>query len=445
MDKKTHKVSGADLCGRPGREARAMAPDAIERAQKIMAQAESLRLAVGHLDPAVNSMDLVQKNRRLICRAFEAEGGEDAGAAKAARAAIKAAGLMEPSARDAIVVAAMELRSIGALRAMNKAFGALPNKVNVSAGSVWTTAQLAVLIDARRSECVGPGKPKEIEADNAILGEDALLLLIGELGVDLWAADPEGRNGLSQASFMGRARAARWLLDRCSGPAEAAAAIAAAGRHAPCALMAAQKGHEECLHVLLDAGASANEADESGATALMLAAREGHEDCARALLDRGADIDARDSEASTALIEAASHREPGVVKLLLAYGADVAARNKSGDFALSISIDRRDLGAVEALAAATPASLRNSAGQTALELAIEQRQWTAVEALAAQTDSATAFRAVMELAKATMPKMAMLAEKEMLLQEAQARAAENGQSKTETAAASLKGPKRQRV
>ena len=54
-------------------------------------------------------------------------------------------------------------------------------------------------------------------------------------------------------------------------------------------MFAADNGHSETAKVLLDNGATPNQADKNGDTALMFAAVGGHSEAAKVLLDNGAD------------------------------------------------------------------------------------------------------------------------------------------------------------
>ncbi|CAN0289001.1 unnamed protein product, partial [Ectocarpus fasciculatus] len=59
-----------------------------------------------------------------------------------------------------------------------------------------------------------------------------------------------------------------------------------------------------------------------GGTPLILAAREGNAEIARLLCDAGASLEERDGIGFTALMTAVAHRHLGVTEALLAFGAD---------------------------------------------------------------------------------------------------------------------------
>ena len=86
-------------------------------------------------------------------------------------------------------------------------------------------------------------------------------------------------------------------------------------------LLALEAEHADVVLSLLDAGARADAADETGATALMIAARSAPALVPR-LLAAGADPDATDEDGWTALRYAIEYELPDGVEALLAGGAD---------------------------------------------------------------------------------------------------------------------------
>ena len=99
---------------------------------------------------------------------------------------------------------------------------------------------------------------------------------------------------------------------------------------------ASRLGHEECLKMLIGAGADVNWLNkDTKNTALTHAAREGHENCLRLLVDAGADVNlavekfSDDEEANRPLMFAADNGHVNCIRILIESGADVNAKTKS--------------------------------------------------------------------------------------------------------------------
>jgi ankyrin repeat protein len=90
-------------------------------------------------------------------------------------------------------------------------------------------------------------------------------------------------------------------------------------------MFAARSGDAASAALLLDAGASANDADAWGVTALVMAAHAGFGDVVALLLEKGADPN-RAEAGFSALHEAVMRRDLAMVAALLAHGADPNAR-----------------------------------------------------------------------------------------------------------------------
>ncbi len=71
----------------------------------------------------------------------------------------------------------------------------------------------------------------------------------------------------------------------------------------------------------LDNGADVNARDRFGRTVLMIAAYRGHNDLVRLLLERGADVNAQDNDGRTAHAFAAFYRRSDTLRLLQTHGA----------------------------------------------------------------------------------------------------------------------------
>eukprot|EP00756_Hemistasia_phaeocysticola_P032913 Hpha_TRINITY_DN16436_c0_g1::TRINITY_DN16436_c0_g1_i1::g.164081::m.164081/K21440/ANKRD50; ankyrin repeat domain-containing protein 50 len=106
----------------------------------------------------------------------------------------------------------------------------------------------------------------------------------------------------------------------------------AGGWGTPC-MFAAEKGHVDCLRVLvLEAGAEVDMADGSGQTACMCAAKEGLADTLRVLArECGADLNKADNNGMTACMHAARHGHADALRVLaLECGADVNRLDNNG-------------------------------------------------------------------------------------------------------------------
>ena len=66
-----------------------------------------------------------------------------------------------------------------------------------------------------------------------------------------------------------------------------------------------QAQREQCLHVLIEANANLEAADEDGTTGLIWAVRKRNESCLRALIEANANLEATEKDGSTALMIAA--------------------------------------------------------------------------------------------------------------------------------------------
>lgn len=93
--------------------------------------------------------------------------------------------------------------------------------------------------------------------------------------------------------------------------------------------IAAEKGHESIVRVLLEHNVDVNDKDSSGSTALHLAARNKHDGVLRLLLEGGADVNAPNANGWTAAHEAAETGNAAALSLLLSHGASTTQRARS--------------------------------------------------------------------------------------------------------------------
>ncbi|EFX06671.1 ankyrin repeat-containing protein [Grosmannia clavigera kw1407] len=104
------------------------------------------------------------------------------------------------------------------------------------------------------------------------------------------------------------------------------------GRHAQ--IMAARGGHVGVLRLLLESGADVNARDPSGKTASHIASLRGYEKVLRLLINNGADLFAEDHGGRTSLYLASSRGHKEIARMLVSNGADVNATNHEGQTAL---------------------------------------------------------------------------------------------------------------
>ncbi|KAG0647950.1 Serine threonine-phosphatase 6 regulatory ankyrin repeat subunit B [Hyphodiscus hymeniophilus] len=81
--------------------------------------------------------------------------------------------------------------------------------------------------------------------------------------------------------------------------------------------LAAQKGYEKIVRILLDSGMDITAKDDSGETSLHLAAALGHNDTVMALLEAGVEVDIENTHGQTALFVAVNNGQDSTAKVLL--------------------------------------------------------------------------------------------------------------------------------
>ena len=153
---------------------------------------------------------------------------------------------------------------------------------------------------------------------------------------------------LLEASRAGDTERVKQLLD-------GGASIDEKDDYGDTALMdAVRAGKTEVVKLLVDKDALVDERDANGMTALMLAIEKaggkGHTDVAKLLLDKGALLDVKDNEGDTALTMASTNCHTDVAKLLLDKGAQLDVKDKEGDTALPmvVTFDEDQLGRMAA-------------------------------------------------------------------------------------------------
>jgi ankyrin repeat protein len=160
-----------------------------------------------------------------------------------------------------------------------------------------------------------------IEADNAAMV--GLLLRSGAdgVGVDpVWGCAP-----LHLAAHSGQLKALRELLAR-----HKAGLDERDERGRTPLMLAAVRGHAQCVEALVSAGAAKELTCMRGATAIIWASQGGSVDCARALATAGAHLDARDQDKMTALARACNSGALKMALFLLDLGADPLIQDRLG-------------------------------------------------------------------------------------------------------------------
>jgi hypothetical protein len=104
-------------------------------------------------------------------------------------------------------------------------------------------------------------------------------------------------------------------------------------------LTAANHGQAGAVDALLQAGADPCKCTDTGWSPLSIAAYKGHDEVVRLLLEEGAPTE-EDDPTLSALLQAATKGLPDTVELLLRHGADHTVTTKKGDTALSILVEQ---------------------------------------------------------------------------------------------------------
>jgi ankyrin repeat protein len=104
-------------------------------------------------------------------------------------------------------------------------------------------------------------------------------------------------------------------------------------------LTAANHGQAGTVGALLNAGADPCKCTDTGWSPLSIAAYKGHDEVVLLLLEKGAPTEEEDPTLS-ALLQAATKGLPSTVEILLRHGADHSVTTKKGDTALSILVEQ---------------------------------------------------------------------------------------------------------
>ena len=130
--------------------------------------------------------------------------------------------------------------------------------------------------------------------------------------------------------------------------------------------VAAERGHDDVVRLLLEAGATVDSRRIEGLTPLHLAAGVGRFATVRRLLAAGADPNSRESGGWTPLHRAASQGHDNVVRLLLPLGADPRAMDDQRATPLEYAVLNRHHTATELLASRDAAFSTSDSSRAAL-------------------------------------------------------------------------------
>ncbi len=114
-------------------------------------------------------------------------------------------------------------------------------------------------------------------------------------------------------------------------------------------MLAAGKGHDEIIDLLLVNGADPRQSNLSGSNALILAVTHNRRKTARRLLALGLDVNVADNKSITPLVAAAYNGNLRMLELLLAAGADSTIIDTSGKSAIVYAAGRGYLDMVRRL------------------------------------------------------------------------------------------------
>ena len=152
------------------------------------------------------------------------------------------------------------------------------------------------------------------------------------LGIPACTAQPGGGSPLGEAAAFGHVDRLRRLLQDGASPDER-------DRSGFSALMtAARCGQLPAIRLLVEAGADPDlRSGRNGWTPLLHAIHKHQADAVVELLRQGADADAASVSGLTPLMMAAGYGQTDIVKILLGHGADVWKVNEHGESALSMA------------------------------------------------------------------------------------------------------------
>ena len=201
----------------------------------------------------------------------------------------------------------------------------------------------------------------------AFQGAALSLLMLLDMGVDLFSTTQFGVNVLHLAAAGGSEDIVRLSLDRGF---DVNLRVEGGKRLTPL-MFAARMGHPIVVKLLLERGAEVDATDNDGNSILAHAAARGNESVVRILLDNGARTQCTNNKGCTALHHASHNGHAMVIEKLIKYGAEVNGVDLDGFSSLRNAIYNNHAQAVRALLekGADP-NLRGSDGLTPLAASV---------------------------------------------------------------------------
>lgn len=202
-----------------------------------------------------------------------------------------------------------------------------------------------------------PTRATPAVADAAMRGDVATVRKLIAQRADVNVAQGDGMTALHWAAEHGDLAMAEALLKAHAK----VGAVTRIGSYTPLHV-ASKSGSGDVVKALLNAGADANVATTSGATALHFAAAAGNADAVTALIDHHADLNAKESEwGQTPLMFAAAADRGAAIRVLLKRGADASVRTKMINLTEQAAQDQAaNRKRAEVLLSMLPANVRDS-------------------------------------------------------------------------------------
>jgi ankyrin repeat protein/energy-coupling factor transporter ATP-binding protein EcfA2 len=110
--------------------------------------------------------------------------------------------------------------------------------------------------------------------------------------------------------------------------------------------VAAARGFQDCLQVILEAGGDPNAVGPANATPVILSAAEGHHKCVRILIGAGANVSHRDAEGCDALHRALLGSHKKCVQILLDCGIESLVPNNVGHTLLHAAVQSQSVSCI---------------------------------------------------------------------------------------------------